>query len=289
MYARSTVLYVLLTLVLLCAISACRYNAKMAEARAAATLLTVQPPRRPQTAASTTAIKRPHRALVTLSAPPLRSSDAPIVPPELDIVDRQLHTTSSSNGVAEAQEWAARPASSPCKSTVSCGSELEVALSLVSTFAQHNGEGTPLRSRRRHRSPAAAKRQRQRARSAAPVVTKRSNTATAAPATTATAVAVAGAKTVVRLHDVFLAYSSGQGTPPRSRRWHRKAASASNNSSSGTAAATAAAAAVPAAIAAAPAASRSSGAVVKPHRPVTAPAGTRGAPRPGRAHVAPKA
>jgi hypothetical protein len=262
----------------------------MAEARAAALLLTVQPPRRPQTAASTTAVKRPHRALVTLSAPPLRSSDAPIVPPELDIVDRQLDTTSSSSGgVAEAQEWAVRPATSPCKSTLSYGSELEVALSLVSTCAQHNGQGTPLRSRRRHRSPAAAKRQRQRARSAAPVVTERSDTTTAAPATTATAVAAAGAKTVVRLHDVFLAYSSGQGTPPRSRRWHRKAASASNSSSSGTAAATAAAAAVPAAIAAAPAASRSSGAVVKPHRPVTAPAGTRGAPRPGRAHVAPKA
>jgi hypothetical protein len=264
----------------------------MAEARAAASLLAVQPPRRPQTAASTTAVKRPHRALVTLSAPPLRSSDAPIVPPELDIVDRQLDTTTtSSDDVIEAQEWAARPATSPCESTVSCGSELEVALSLVSTCAQHNGQGTPLRSRRRHRSPAAAaKQQKQRAKSAAPVVTKRSDVTAAAAATTtaATAVAAAEAKTVVRLHDVFLAYSSGQGTPPRSRRWYRKAASASKSSSSGTAAVTAAAA-VPAALTAAPALPSSSGTAAKPHRPVTAPAGTRGVPGPGRVHVAPKA
>jgi hypothetical protein len=246
----------------------------MAEARAAASQFTVQPPRRPQTAASTTtAAKRPHRTVITLSAPPLRSSDSPILPPELDIIDRQLDTTSSSNNgdVAQAQEWV-RPASSPCKSTASCGSELEQALSLVSTCAQHNGQGTPLRSRRRHRSPPAAAKQ-QRAKSAAPAVTKRSDATAAA--------AAAEAKTVVRLHDVFLAYSSGQGTPPRSKRWHRKANSANSNSG------TTAAAAVPTAIAAAP--SSSSGAVTKPHRPVTAPAGTRGAPRPGRAHVAPKA
>eukprot|EP00953_Heterococcus_sp_UTEX-ZZ885_P026116 14141-Heterococcus_DN1.PRE.1 len=105
--------HAILLLLLLCANCARRYNAKMAEARAAALLLTVQPPRRPQTAASTT-VKRPHRALVTLSAPPLRSSDAPIIPPELDIVDRQLDTTSSSSGgVVEAQQWAVRPATSP--------------------------------------------------------------------------------------------------------------------------------------------------------------------------------